>query len=332
MARKFEHFLATRNSVLVWLALIGASGSGKTYSALRLASGMTGILGGKVWLIDTEARRALHYADVFKFNHVPFAPPFGSSDYLDAVRHCVEQGAKVVIVDSMSHEHEGEGGYLAFHESELDRMAGDDTARRDRASMAAWVRPSAARNRMLLGLAQLQVSIIFCFRAKERTKPLKGANGKVVPTELGWSAIGGDSLIYEMTASCLLPPHGQGVPQWHSDFAGELSAMKLPQQFVGLLNRGGALSEEIGASLANWATGNPIVADGDASPDVDLLDGFADSGLGKEYREPYRLLAGAALHGTKVLSRAWERIDSKSQRALKRALDERFKPRAAQQD
>lgn len=327
MARKFEHYLATRSSVLIWLALIGASGSGKTYSALRLATGMAGVLGGKIWLIDTEARRALHYADQFKFQHVPFAPPFGSSDYLDAVRHCVEQGAKVVIVDSMSHEHEGDGGYLAFHEAELDRMAGDDTARRDRASMAAWVKPSAARNRMLLGLAQLQVSLIFCFRAKERTKPLKGANGKVVPTELGWSAIGGDSLIYEMTASCLLPPHGQGVPQWHSDFAGELSAMKLPQQFVGVLNQGGALSEQIGAALANWAAGNPIEA---PATEADLLDGFAESGLAKEFAEPYRLLAGAALHGTKVLGRAWERIDAKSQRALKKVLDERFKPAAAQ--
>ena len=34
------------------------------------------VCGGDIFVIDTEARRALHYADAFKFRHVPFGAPF----------------------------------------------------------------------------------------------------------------------------------------------------------------------------------------------------------------------------------------------------------------
>ena len=40
---------------------------------------------GDIHVIDTEARRALHYASYFKFRHTPFDAPFGSLDYLAAM-------------------------------------------------------------------------------------------------------------------------------------------------------------------------------------------------------------------------------------------------------
>lgn len=322
--RKFEHFAAKRERVPVWLALIGASGSGKTYSALRLATGMCSVIGGKPWLIDTEARRALHYAEQFSFVHVPFGTPFGSTDYLAAVKYCVEQKASVVIVDSMSHEHEGEGGYLDTHEAELVRIAGDDFAKRERAKLAAWVRPSALRSRMLQGLLQLGVSIIFCFRAKERVRPVANSEGRMVPTEQGWSVIGGETLVYEMTASCLLPPRGQGVPQWQTDYVAEKAAMKLPRQFLGILDKG-ELNEEIGTLLATWAMGNVLPNGGagvhgnSARPD----------GLHPDYHRAFDLLSGAAAHGPKVLAAAWRRLSAVEQRHLKKVLDNELKPRAA---
>jgi len=61
------------------LAIVGASGSGKTLSALLLAEGIKRVQPGPIVVIDTEALRALKHADgnPDRFVHVPFPPPFG---------------------------------------------------------------------------------------------------------------------------------------------------------------------------------------------------------------------------------------------------------------
>ena len=122
-ARKFDDVPAVREQVPLLIGLMGPSGSGKTYSALRLATGIQEVTGGEIYVIDTEARRALHYAEQFKFRHVQFDAPFGSLDYLAAIKHCVAKGAKVIVIDSMSHEHIGPGGYLLTQDAEVQRLA-----------------------------------------------------------------------------------------------------------------------------------------------------------------------------------------------------------------
>src|ERR1700749_2602141 len=114
--RTFEDHEATRQKVPLLVGLMGPSGSGKTFSALRLATGIQQVSGGDIYFIDTEARRALPSADQFKFRHLEFNAPFGSLDYLAAIEHCVKAGAKVIVIDSMSHEHIGPGGYLQTQE------------------------------------------------------------------------------------------------------------------------------------------------------------------------------------------------------------------------
>ena len=91
-SRVFPVSVAKRAKVPLLVGLFGPSGSGKTYSALRLATGITSVAGGDIYVIDTEANRALHYADTFKFQHVPFSEPFGSLDYLAVLRQCVCAG------------------------------------------------------------------------------------------------------------------------------------------------------------------------------------------------------------------------------------------------
>ena len=96
MTRSFDDRVATRERVPVLVGLMGPSGSGKTFSALRLAAGMQTISGGEVFVIDTEARRATHYADRFRFRHIDFGAPFGPLDYLDAIEHCVRKRALAI--------------------------------------------------------------------------------------------------------------------------------------------------------------------------------------------------------------------------------------------
>ena len=255
-ARTFDDRPAVRERVPLLIGLMGPSGGGKTYSALRLASGIQRVTGGEIFCIDSEAKRALHYSDQFKFRHIEFNPPFGSLDYLAAIRHCVAKGAHVVIIDSASHEHSGTGGYLWTHESEVTRMAGDDLAKRERVKMAAWIKPAALRQQMISGILQINANFIFCFRAKEKTRPKKGGGVE----ELGFMPISGDEILYEMTVNCLLLPKAGGVPTWRSDQIGERLMMKLPRQFESIFAAAKPLDESIGAALAQWAQGSPTVS------------------------------------------------------------------------
>lgn len=253
-ARNFTASTAVRSSVPLLVGLMGPSGGGKTFSALRLAKGIQSVVGGDVFGIDTEARRMLHYADLFSFKHVPFAAPFGALDYLEALRWCVKQGGKVIIVDSMSHEHEGPGGLLDYHEKELDRLGGDDYAKRERVKMLAWQKPKAARRQLINGLLQLEANFVFCFRAKETAKPVK-VNGKTEVAQMGFVPIAGDEFVYEQTVNCLLLPGAGGVPSWKSDYIGERRMIKLPEQFKGVFAETRPLDEDTGRKLAEWAKG-----------------------------------------------------------------------------
>src|ERR1043165_8318630 len=92
---------AVRERTPLLIGLVGPSGSGKTYSALRLATGIRRVVGGKIVGIDTEARRMLHYAGKFDFDHLEFKAPFGSLNYRDAIEAAISHGASTIIIDSM---------------------------------------------------------------------------------------------------------------------------------------------------------------------------------------------------------------------------------------
>lgn len=251
MTRTFTATRAVRSAVPLLVGLAGPSGCGKTFSALRLATGMRRVTNGEIFVIDTEARRALHYADQFQFQHLEFTAPFGSLDYLAAIEHCVAAGAKIIIIDSMSHEHEGPGGLLEQHAAAVKRMAGDDVCKAERVKMLAWVEPKQARRRLLNSMVQTGASLICCFRAKEKLRLERGKE----PVQLGWMPIAGEEFVYEMTASVLLPAGARGVPEWHPTMPGERAMTKLPAQFAWLASAKRELDEDAGARMATWAAG-----------------------------------------------------------------------------
>jgi len=315
ITRVFEDKPAVRDKVPLLIGLMGASGSGKTFSALRLATGIQSVSGGDIYFIDTEARRGLHYADRFKYRHMPFGAPFGSLDYLAAITHCVKKSAGVVIIDSASHEHDGPGGVLEQHEQELDRMAGQDYGKRNSMNLIAWAKPKAARRQLISGLLQLNCNFIFCFRAKEKAKPVKKDNRTVIENQ-GWMPIAGEEFVYEQTINCLLLPSSNGVPTWRSDEPGERAMMKLPEQFRSLFPAGQGLDENVGAAMAEWARGTTAPA---RDPDPDTLE----------------LARTAARGGSDVFKTWWkgasadERSDAKTiETELKEIRDEEDKRQA----
>lgn len=248
---------AVREATPLLVGLAGPSGSGKTKSALRLATGIVSVRGGKIAALDTEANRMLHYADEHSFIHCPFQPPFSSTRYaeaLEAASKAAEGGC--VVIDSMSHEHEGEGGYLDFHDKEVRRLCrpknegGGGYNSEFAAGIPAWQKPSAARQALINKLLQINCAFIFCFRAKEKLKLEKGKD----PVSLGWQPISGDQFVYEMTVRCLLQPGAMGVPDW-SDDASKHGVPKRSGSHVSMFQSGKPLDEDTGARLAEWARG-----------------------------------------------------------------------------
>lgn len=249
--RTFEISPATRQQVPLLIGLDGPSGSGKTYSMLELLTGVQTITGGDIAVLDSEARRALHYADKFKFHHVPFTEPFGSLDYLDALQYLGKKGYRAIGVDSMSHEHEGVGGLLELHDQELERLTKGDEKREGKMGMLAWKLPKANRRRLINGILQIPANFVFCFRAKEKIRIETGKD----PVKLGWMPIAGEELVFEMTINALLTPGSNGVPSWNPNALGERATVKLPSQFRQLFSSRRPLDAETGAALARWAAG-----------------------------------------------------------------------------
>jgi hypothetical protein len=271
--RTFEDKPATRERVPLLISLMGPSGGGKTFSALRLATGIQRVSGGEIFVIDTEARRALHYADRFTFRHLEFGAPFGSLDYLAAIEHCAKKGAGVVIIDSLSHEHEGPGGLLEQHQAEVERLSRGDAGKAERVKMLAWSAPKAARRRLLNSMTQLPINVIACFRAKEKLKIERGKE----PVPMGFMPIGGDEFVFEMTVSALLLPGAGGVPTWNSGEIGEKMMTKLPGQFRALLTgQSGPLDEAAGEAMARWAAGDSDSAASELSAAVSAAATLAE--------------------------------------------------------
>src|SRR3972149_1415174 len=133
---------AIREQASEHLALAGSSGSGKTYSALRLARGLAGDR-GRVALIDTEAGRAPPYAERFDFDHCDLKPPFAPSAYADAIAAAEGAGYPVIVVDSLSHEWAGDGGCQDLHDAAHERLGGTDQT-----NVLAWREPKLAHKRV----------------------------------------------------------------------------------------------------------------------------------------------------------------------------------------
>lgn len=108
--------IAQRNQVKLRLGLSGASGFGKTYSALILAYGITEDW-SKIAIIDTENGSASLYSHLGGYNVLTLNEPYTPERYIQAIETCELSNIEVIIIDSISHEWNGKGGCLEIHES-----------------------------------------------------------------------------------------------------------------------------------------------------------------------------------------------------------------------
>jgi hypothetical protein len=261
----FQFKPAIREQVGLLIGLAGGTGSGKTFSALRLAAGISGDKPFAV--IDTEAGRAKHYADQFKFDHGDLAPPFTPQAYAQAILAADAAKYPCIVVDSMSHEWAGEGGVLEIQEAELDRMAGDDWKKREACKMAAWIKPKMAHKKMVQRLLQVRAHLILCFRAEEKVEMVRDEQTKkmlIVPKKSingldGWMPVCEKNLPYELTTSFLLTADAPGIAK----------PIKLQEQHRPMFRADKPISEGSGQRIARWAGGASVPKTAERVPGSD---------------------------------------------------------------
>lgn len=235
---------AVRSNVGLIVGLAGGTGSGKTYTAMRLA---TGIAGDKPFaFIDTEAGRGKHYADKFRFDHGDLKPPFRPSAYTEAIEAADKAGYPVIVVDSVSHEWAGDGGVLEWQEEEYARLGGNEKIK-----LLSWSAPKQGHKRMVSRLLQSRAHLILCFRAEPHVEMIKeDGKTKVVPkTGLtgykGWFPVTEKNLPFELTVSFMLMADQPGIPL----------PIKLQEQHKPLFPLDRPITEDAGRLIAEWAAG-----------------------------------------------------------------------------
>jgi hypothetical protein len=241
---------AVRGRFAPLIMISGPSGTGKTYSALRLATGIAGE-DGKIFVADTDNSRAKLYADQFEFMHLDLREPFRPMLFEQAAIAAHKQQAAVLVIDNFAAEWTGPGGILEWHEEELARLAGDNFQRRESLKMVCWGKVKPPHKHMLQRLYQLNMPIILCAFAEKKIAMIKATEGKdkgkIIPTDQGFQPIGDKDAAYAMTASLLLQDvHNPGVP---TPIKALLPALKP------IIHLDRPLDEETGRQIAAWARG-----------------------------------------------------------------------------
>lgn len=228
--------VATRKKAKLRLALAGPSGSGKTLSALMIAGGMTDSDWSRIALIDTEHERARFYADrsewnIGEFLYQPLFPPYKSQKYIEyATAGAAAVGEDgVLIVDSLSHAWEGEGGVLEY-KSEVEKQKGKN-------SYTAWDEAGKMQNTLINSLLSLPCHVIVTLRTKTAYTMEVNDRGKNVPVKIGLAPIQRENTEYEFDIVLNLDRQHYATASKDTTFLDDFNAPITP---------------EIGAKIRDW--------------------------------------------------------------------------------
>jgi len=173
----------------LFIAVIGGTNSGKTFSSLRLASGIAKPQGKRVAVLDTEGGRTLHLRNHFDFDVRVLEPPHRPERYLDIARSAQERGYGVLVIDSFSMEWRGPGGKLDWNDEKLAEYVErkraeakekgwrfDEEKTRFAGKAVASIEPSMSHKMMEMALLGLRMPVIFSIRGGMTYDPDKRAS------------------------------------------------------------------------------------------------------------------------------------------------------------
>ena len=193
----FEVKKARREKIFAKIALMAPSGGGKTYGALRLATGMAAEIkketgkDAKILFGNTEQKRGYYYANEFDYDIVDIDAPHNPEKYVEFIQFAVDQGYDIVIIDSSSHEWEGKGGCL-----ELQQQAGG--------TYQSWNKVTPRHNKFINAIADSPIHVIATMRGKDQYEMTKDDKGKTSVQKLGVGARQRDGFEYEFSVTFLI--------------------------------------------------------------------------------------------------------------------------------
>lgn len=218
---------AIREGAKVVIGVCGRSGSGKTLTALKIARGIVANA-GEIGFLDTENKRGSLYAHELD---APFLigdlyPPFSPQRYAEAIKEFQQAGVKVLVIDSISHEWEGEGGCI-------------DIAENTSSKIANWKKAKAEHKKFMNALLQADMHIIACVRAREQVDFSNPSS----PKSLGVQPISEKNFMFEMTASVMMGNEGRQV-----------NHIKVPKDLkpVFVAEQDGYMGFDVGHGIAKW--------------------------------------------------------------------------------
>ena len=176
---------AQRQQVKLRLGLSGASGFGKSYSALLLAYGITEDW-TKIAVIDTENNSASLYSHLGDFNVVSLNQPYSPERYIEAIKLCEENQMEVIIIDSITHEWQGKGGCLQIHEQLGGRFQD-------------WAKLTPRHQAFIDAILQSNCHVITTVRKKMDYSMDRDSSGKTRVVKHGLKDITREGFSYELT-------------------------------------------------------------------------------------------------------------------------------------
>lgn len=179
---------AKREQVWLKILLSGASGSGKSYSALKIATGIAKKCNSGIAYIGTEGSRNKYYANEFDYDLLELEEPFECEKYMAAIDEAVNAGYKVLIIDSMSHE-------WKWLNDVHDKMPGN--------SFTNWGKLKPRHHKFMDKILNSPIHIIATARGKDDWV-LEDKNGKQVPKKVGMGQQQDKDISYEYTVSLMI--------------------------------------------------------------------------------------------------------------------------------
>lgn len=219
---------AEKKQVKLKIGLSGASGFGKTYSALLMAYGITQDW-SKIAVIDTENDSASLYSDLGEYNVLNLQAPYSPERYIEAIDTCIEAGIELIIIDSISHEWDGVGGCLEI----VDSLGG---------RFQDWAKVTPRHQKFINKILQAPAHIITTTRRKQEYEISRDSKGKTQVQKMGTKEVTREGFEYELTLSF--------------DIINDKHLAKASKDRTGLfMDKPEALiNQETGENLLKWAT------------------------------------------------------------------------------
>ena len=180
---------AIRRGLRGRIALCGPTGSGKSYTALKLAE----VLGKKIGVIDSEYGSAKIYADVASFDVIELYD-YTPNNYLEAIRSFENGGYDVLIIDSFSHAWSGKGGILDQADLAAKKM-------RNPNSYVAWKEATPLHDELITAIKSYHGHVIVTMRSKMDYQQEKQGD-KTVIRKLGMAPVQREGTEYEFDIVC----------------------------------------------------------------------------------------------------------------------------------